>query len=128
MRQVIEYYKKENCIRIINRKGLKVILSRDLLVYLNKIKIYLNQIKEKLEGVQQEQINKQEDNTQQQINHPTQKSPPLGALSTYNPIIPTTLPPQSTVPKTNTRQQLGSSIIQNTRQIQQQFRENTGNP
>ena len=114
------------------------------------------------------QINIQEDNTQQQINHPTQispplgalstynpiistqKSPPLGALSTYNPIISTTLPPQSTVPKTNTRQQLGSSripesgpvpknsgimefnnsllnTIQNTRQIQQQFRENTGN-
>ena len=127
-----------------------------------------NQIKEKIQSVQKEQINIQEDNTQQQINHPTQispplgalstynpiistqKSPPLGALSTYNPIISTTLPPQSTVPKTNTRQQLGSSripesgpvpknsgimefnnsllnTIQNTRQIQQQFRENTGN-
>ena len=172
IRQVIKYYTKENCMRIINRKGLQVSLSRDLLVYLNKIKIYLNkikiylnQIKKKLQSVQQEQINMQEDNTPQQINHPTQispplgalstynpiiptqKSPPLGALSTYNPIIPTTLPPQSTVPKTNTRQQLGSSRIPEfgpvpkksgiiefnnpiykTQRIRQQFRENTSNP
>ena len=147
MGQVIEYYKKKKCIY---GNRLKLSLSSDLFEY-------LNQIKKELQSVQQEQINMQEDNTPQQINPPTQISPPPGGLSTYNPIIPTqtspppgalstynpiistTLPPQSTVPKTNTRQQLGSSRIPEsgpvpnnpiykTRQIQRKFRENTGNP